>query len=45
MTKVVMVLDAMYTLPGSEWIFWMDDDAWFNPSECGWVRERRARTL
>ena len=33
MTKVVMLIDAMLRRPEADWLVWMDDDSWVNPSE------------
>jgi hypothetical protein len=32
--KPLIVLDEMHQHPESEWFFFLDDDVYFNPSEC-----------
>ena len=33
MTKVPMIIDAMIKFSDADWLLWMDDDTWINPSK------------
>jgi len=33
MSKVLMTIDVMHRHPDADWVVWMDDDTWINPSK------------
>ena len=34
MAKLLSIIDAMLHSPKAEWVVWMSEDAWINPSTC-----------